>query len=182
MTGNSGSGKSTILKLLMQYYPSYEGQLLIDGTELKEYGCFFKECAYVGQEIFLFHDTIEQNICLFQEPDQERLAYAVREAGLEDVINRTDGGMHAMAGENGSNFSGGERQRIAIARALYHRKKVLLFDEATSALDSGMAEKIETLILHLKDVTCLFVSHQLSASLIGQYDRILRLDAGNLSL
>lgn len=182
LTGDSGSGKSTILKLLMQYYPSYEGQLLIDGTELKEYGCFFKECAYVGQEIFLFHDTIEQNICLFQEPDQERLAYAVREAGLEDVINRTDGGMHAMAGENGSNFSGGERQRIAIARALYHRKKVLLFDEATSALDSGMAEKIETLILHLKDVTCLFVSHQLSASLIGQYDRILRLDAGNLSL
>lgn len=181
LTGNSGSGKSTILKLLMQYYPSYDGRILIDGTDLKEYGCFFKECAYVGQEIFLFHDTIEQNICLFQEPDKERLAYAVREAGLKDVLSRAEGGVHAMVGENGSNFSGGERQRIAIARALYHQKKILLFDEATSALDSGMAEKIERLILHLKDVTCLFVSHQLSSSCTGQYDRILRLDAGTLS-
>lgn len=181
LTGNSGSGKSTILKLLMQYYPSYDGQILIDGTDLNDYGCFFKECAYVGQEVFLFNDTIEQNISLYQEVNHDRLSYAVREAGLEEVINRTDGGLQALAGENGANFSGGERQRIAIARALYHQKKILLFDEATSALDSGMAEKIETLILTLRDVTCLFVSHKLSDSCLSGYDRIIRLKAGNVS-
>ena len=181
LTGNSGSGKSTLLKLLMQYYPTYEGQILIDGTELKEYGCFFKQCAYVGQEVFLFNDTIEHNICLYQEPDKERLAYAIRESGLETVLKRTDKGVQAMTGENGSNFSGGERQRIAIARALYHNKKILLFDEATSALDSDMAEKIENLILNLKDVTCLFVSHKLSASCVKRYDGIIRLSAGIVS-
>ncbi len=181
LTGDSGSGKSTILKLLMQYYPSYDGQIFIDRTELKEYGCFFKECAYVGQNVFLFNDTIEKNICLFREKDPERLAFAVREAGLEEVISRTDGGLQALAGENGANFSGGERQRIAIARALYHQKKILLFDEATSALDSGMAEKIEMLILTLRDVTCLFVSHKLSDSCVNGYDRIIRLEAGNVS-
>ena len=181
LTGNSGSGKSTLLKLLMQYYPTYEGQILIDGTELKEYGCFFKQCAYVGQEVFLFNDTIEHNICLYQEPDKERLAYAIRESGLETVLKRTDKGVQSMTGENGSNFSGGERQRIAIARALYHNKKILLFDEATSALDSDMAEKIENLILNLKDVTCLFVSHKLSASCVKRYDGIIRLSAGIVS-
>lgn len=181
LTGNSGSGKSTILKLLMQYYPSYDGQILIDGTDLNDYGCFFKECAYVGQEVFLFNDTIEQNICLYQEVNHDRLSYAVREAGLEEVINRTDSGLQTLAGENGANFSGGERQRIAIARALYHQKRILLFDEATSALDSGMAEKIETLILTLRDVTCLFVSHKLSDSCVSGYDRIIRLEAGNVS-
>ena len=181
LTGNSGSGKSTLLKLLMQYYPTYEGQILIDGTELKEYGCFFKQCAYVGQEVFLLNDTIEHNICLYQEPDKERLAYAIRESGLETVLKRTDKGVQAMTGENGSNFSGGERQRIAIARALYHNKKILLFDEATSALDSDMAEKIENLILNLKDVTCLFVSHKLSASCVKRYDGIIRMSAGIVS-
>ncbi len=181
LTGNSGSGKSTLLKLLMQYYPTYEGQILIDETELKEYGCFFKECAYVGQEVFLLNDTIEHNICLYQEPDTERLAYAIQESGLESVLEQTDKGVHAMTGENGSNFSGGERQRIAIARALYHNKKILLFDEATSALDSDMAEKIENLILNLRGVTCLFVSHKLSASCVKRYDGIIRLSAGTIS-
>lgn len=181
LTGNSGSGKSTLLKLLMQYYPTYEGQILIDGTELKEYGCFFKQCAYVGQEVFLLNDTIEHNICLYHEPDAERLAYAIRESGLETVLEQTDKGVQAMAGENGSNFSGGERQRIAIARALYHNKKILLFDEATSALDSDMAEKIENLILNLRGVTCLFVSHKLSASCVKRYDGIIRLGAGIVS-
>ncbi len=181
LTGNSGSGKSTLLKLLMQYYPTYEGQILIDETELKEYGCFFKECAYVGQEVFLLNDTIEHNICLYQEPDTERLAYAIQESGLESVLEQTDKGVHAMTGENGSNFSGGERQRIAIARALYHNKKILLFDEATSALDSDMAEKIGNLILNLRGVTCLFVSHKLSASCVKRYDGIIRLSAGTIS-
>lgn len=181
LTGNSGSGKSTLLKLLMQYYPTYEGQILIDGTELKEYGCFFKQCAYVGQDVFLLNDTIEHNICLYQEPDTERLAYAIRESGLETVLEQTDKGVQAMTGENGSNFSGGERQRIAIARALYHNKKILLFDEATSALDSDMAEKIENLILNLRGVTCLFVSHKLSASCVKRYDGIIRLSAGIVS-
>lgn len=181
LTGNSGSGKSTLLKLLMQYYPTYEGQILIDGTELKEYGCFFKQCAYVGQEVFLLNDTIEHNICLYQEPDAERLAYAIRESGLETVLEQTDKGVQAMAGGNGSNFSGGERQRIAIARALYHNKKILLFDEATSALDSDMAEKIENLILNLRGVTCLFVSHKLSTSCVDRYDGIIRLGAESVS-
>lgn len=181
LTGNSGSGKSTLLKLLMQYYPTYEGRILIDGTELKEYGCFFKQCAYVGQEVFLLNDTIEHNICLYQEPDTERLAYAIRESGLKTVLEQTDKGVQTMTGENGSNFSGGERQRIAIARALYHNKKILLFDEATSALDGDMAEKIENLILNLRGVTCLFVSHKLSASCVKRYDGIIRLSAGIVS-
>lgn len=181
LTGKSGSGKSTLLKLLMQYYPAYEGQILIDGKELKEYGCFFKECAYVGQEVFLFNDTIEHNICLYRDVDQERLSYAIQESGLGDVLKKAENGAQTLVGENGANFSGGERQRIAIARALYHDKKILLFDEATSALDSDMAEKIESLILSLRGITCLFVSHKLSASCAAQYDRILHLNSGTVS-
>lgn len=182
LTGPSGSGKSTLLKLLMQYYADYEGQILVDGTELKEYGCFFKDCAYVGQEVFLFNDTIEHNICFYSKPDEQRLARAIQESSLEAVLARTDQGVQTIVGENGSNFSGGERQRIAIARALYHDKKILLFDEATSALDSDMAEKIESLILGLRDVTCLFVSHKLSASCTDRYDGVLRLKDGRISV
>ncbi|MCM1536931.1 MAG: ABC transporter ATP-binding protein/permease [bacterium] len=182
LTGSSGSGKSTLLKLLMQYYSGYEGQILVDGTDLKEYRCFFKNCAYVGQEVFLFNDTIEHNICFYSKPDAARLRRAIRESGLEAVLARTDQGIQTIVGENGSNFSGGERQRIAIARALYHDKKILLFDEATSALDNDMAEKIETLILGLRDVTCLFVSHKLSTSCTDRYDGILRLKDGRISV
>lgn len=175
LTGESGSGKSTILKLLMQYYDSYKGKIMVDDKCLAECNDFFKECAYVGQEVFLFNDTLENNLCLFKKVNRQRLNSVIKKTGLEKVVEKLPEGLQTNVGENGGSLSGGERQRIAIARALLHNKKILLFDEATSALDAEMAEKIEELILELEDVTCLFVSHKLSENCVNQYEKVLHI-------
>lgn len=174
--GKSGSGKSTLLKLLAGYYGSYTGQILVDGNA--DLQC---DCAFIHQNVFLFDDTIRNNITLYGAFPEDKIQEAVRLAGLEDVLRGLPDGLDTPAAENGARFSGGERQRIAIARALLHKKTVLLVDEATSSLDQEHADHVERSILSLENVTCIAVTHRLDSERIRQYDAVIRLEEGALA-
>lgn len=176
IVGKSGSGKSTLLKLLAGFYDTYSGNMIVD---MQHYNtpC---NLSLISQNVFLFDDTIRNNITLYKDYTQEELNRAVNLAGLDDVIAGLESGIDTPVMENGSRFSGGEKQRIAIARALLHNKKLLLLDEATSSLDNETAAKIEQNILDLTGVTCISVTHRLSSELLQKYDGIYLMDHGEI--
>lgn len=174
--GKSGSGKSTLLKLLAGYYNDFDGNILVDGQA--DMQC---DCAVIHQNVFLFDDTIRNNITLHGDYTDAQVQAAVHAAGLDEVVADLPKGLNTSVAENGARFSGGERQRIAIARALLHRKSLLLVDEATSALDAESAAKIEDSILSLKGITCIAVTHKSDPKILARYDQVLRMENGMLS-
>ena len=175
VVGRSGSGKSTLLKLLAGYYDSYAGRILADGESDRKTGA-----AWIHQEVCLFDDTIRNNITLYKPYDEDEIKRACHLAGLDDVLGRLPAGLDTEAAENGSRFSGGERQRIAVARAILHRKNLFLLDEATSALDSETTEFVEDSILSLENVTCIAVTHKLTPESLRKYDEILVMEHGKI--
>ena len=174
--GKSGSGKSTLLKLLAGYYNDFDGNILVDGQA--DMQC---DCAVIHQNVFLFDDTIRNNITLHGDYTDAQVQAAVHAAGLDEVVADLPKGLNTSVAENGARFSGGERQRIAIARALLHRKSLLLVDEATSALDAENAAKIEDSILNLQGITCIAVTHKSDPKILARYDQVLRMENGMLS-
>ena len=174
--GKSGSGKSTLLKLLAGYYNDFDGNILVDGQA--DMQC---DCAVIHQNVFLFDDTIRNNITLHGDYTDAQVQAAVHAAGLDEVVADLPEGLETNVSENGARFSGGERQRIAIARALLHRKSLLLVDEATSALDAENAAKIEDSILNLQGITCIAVTHKTYPQSLSRYDQVLRMENGMLS-
>ena len=174
IVGESGCGKSTLLKAISGYYGNIKGTY-VDG--IAESLC---DTTLISQNVFLFDDSIRNNITLFDTFSEEEVNTAIRIAGLEDVINNLENGLDTLVEENGSRFSGGERQRIAIARALLHKKNLLLLDEATSSLDNNTARNIEENILALKKTTCISVVHKLIAGVLNQYDKIFVMENGRI--
>lgn len=174
IVGESGSGKSTFLKLLAGYYTDYDGKIVIDGQE--DGIC---DSAFIHQDVVLFDDTVRNNITLYDEVAPELLAWAIHIACLDDTIAGLPCGLDTPMEENGQRFSGGERQRIAIARALVHKKSLLLVDEATSALDENNAKRVESNLLSLPDVTCIVVTHHLTEKNAARYDKIFELEKMN---
>lgn len=181
VVGASGSGKSTLLRLMMGGYDGYEGSLTIDGQELRDTDpdSLYDLMSLVGQEVFLFDDTIRNNITMIADFPAEKVEAAVRQAGLDRVIR--DRGEDYRCGENGVNLSGGERQRIAIARALLRGSTVLLADEATAALDAETAKTVTDSILNLKGLTRVVVTHRLEPSALSRYDGIIVMKNGCVS-
>lgn len=175
VVGKSGSGKSTLLKLLAGYYNNYSGNILLDGKDNAK--C---DLVLIHQNVFLFDDTIRNNITLYDDYPEAAIQEAVNLAGLDEVIKGLPEGLDSRVEENGSRFSGGERQRIAVARAILHRKNVFLIDEATSSLDNETAKKVEESMLSLKNATCISVTHRLIPELLQKYDEILVMDNGNI--
>lgn len=168
--GVSGSGKSTMVNLMRRYYEATEGEIVIDGVLLKELDLhwFRSQIGNVEQKIELFDRTIRENI-LFgvstnEIVDEAVLARAVADASLDEFIAKlTDHGLDTMIGEGGVKVSGGERQRIGIARALIKNPKILIFDEATSALDSINEKLIHDAInKSAKGRTTIIIAHRLS--------------------
>lgn len=174
--GKNGSGKSTLLKLLAGYYNDFDGNILVDGQA--DMQC---DCAVIHQNVFLFDDTIRNNITLHGDYTDAQVQAAVHAAGLDEVVADLPKGLDTSVAENGARFSGGERQRIAIARALLHKKSLLLVDEATSALDAENAAKIEDSILNLQGITCIAVTHKTDPQSLSRYDQVLRMENGMLS-
>lgn len=175
IVGRSGCGKSTLLKILAGCYEEYSGQIKVDGAS-------GRQCspALISQNVFLFDDTIRNNVTLYQEYPEEAVGRAIRMAGLKETIDALEKGIHTEVEENGARFSGGERQRIAIARALLHSRKLLLLDEATSSLDNECAREVEENILNLEGITCIAVTHKLYADILRKYDRILVMEDGRI--
>ncbi len=175
--GRSGSGKSTLLKLIAGYYDNYTGEIKTDGQANVP-----RDVAVISQEVFIFDGTVRENITLFEDFPENEISAAVRGAGLDGVISELDNGLDTPAGEGGKRFSGGERQRIAVARAILRKKKLLLLDEATSMLDAEHSRQIEQEILGLDGVTCVFVTHKLTPGLADRYDKIFVMENGKITV
>ncbi|HEX3075869.1 MAG TPA: ABC transporter ATP-binding protein, partial [Lachnospiraceae bacterium] len=133
IVGESGSGKSTLLKLLLGYYHGYEGQILFDGVDRRKISQerIFQQFSVMHQNVFLFDDTVRNNITLHNEYDQEKVIGIIEKLGLIEVLERKGENLSSMVTENGNNFSGGEKQRIALARAMVKGVDWLIMDEAT---------------------------------------------------
>lgn len=173
--GKSGSGKSTLLKLLAGYYPEYDGQIYTD-----ENAALPDESAMIHQNTFLFKDSIRNNLTMWKPYSEQEIMEAVKKAGLTEFVAALPQGLDTLATENGSNFSGGECQRIAIARALLSGKDILLMDEATSALDEQTANAVERSILSLENITCISVTHRLAPEAMPKYAAVFTMGAGQL--
>ena len=181
--GKSGCGKSTLLSLLLGHYPNYSGSIRYDGVELRELTREYlgNTVAYVSQDTFLFQDTIQNNITLYHEEyTPQEIEAVLEQAGLKGLVDSLPEGLSAMVEENGKNFSGGEKQRFSLARALLRKSRVLLLDEFTANLDKETAEKIEEQVMGLKDCLIITVTHRLTPDMHSRYDGILDLtQAGN---
>ncbi|WP_435273855.1 type I secretion system permease/ATPase [Psychrobium sp. nBUS_13] len=180
IVGRSGSGKSTITKLMQRLYIPESGRVLLDGVDLSMVDTTWlrKQIGVVLQENFLFNRTIRENIALADpSTPMERVIAAAKMAGAHDFIVDLQEGYDNMVGEQGSNLSGGQRQRLAIARALISNPRILIFDEATSALDYE-SERIvqDNMATICKNRTVFVIAHRLST--VKQCDRIIVMDKG----
>ncbi len=183
LVGRSGSGKSTIASLLTRFYDISEGEILLDGVDIREYRLMAlrRQFALVSQNVHLFNDTVASNIAYAAADDfsREQIEQAARIANADSFIRQMPAGYDTIIGENGANLSGGQRQRLAIARALLRDAPILLLDEATSALDSESERHIQGALETLaKDRTTLVIAHRLST--IEQADEILVVDEGRI--
>lgn len=181
IVGASGSGKSTLLNLLTSPGTAYDGSILLDGTELRTIApeSLYETVSLIQQNVFVFNASIRDNITMFRSFPSEELAQAVRRAQLESLLaDRSEG---YLCGENGSGLSGGEKQRISIARSLLKHASVLLADEATAALDAQTAHQVTDDILSLTGVTRIVVTHTLEQAALRQYDGILVLKDGRIA-
>lgn len=182
IVGESGSGKSTLIKLLMRYYNDYEGNILIDNHDLKNiYSCdLYKNISMIQQNVFMFDDTIKENIRLYSNHSDGDIINSCERSGLTKLINRLPEGINSLVGENGNKLSGGEKQRIAIARALINNTQILILDESTSALDNETAYNLEKSLLNLDDLTLITVTHKLIKSILINYDEIIVMKNGKI--
>lgn len=181
LKGASGSGKTTLLNLLAGVYTDYEGEIRYDGTELRTIhpASQNKRIAEIYQDVFLFEDTLRQNITLYEDYSEEKVHDAVEKAGLSELVNRLPNGLDTMLEENGKNLSGGERQRVSIARAVIRGATLILADEATSNLDESLGRHVEQTLLSL-DATVIAISHRYYEGVTERYDSVLELKSGNV--
>lgn len=183
LVGHSGSGKTTIVKLLYRFYDVDSGKILIDGINVKDVKqeSLRAELSIVPQEAILFDDTIYNNI-LFSNPSasREQVMRAIRFAQLDKFIRQLPNGEKTIVGERGIKLSGGEKQRVSIARAILADKRILVLDEATSSLDSHTEHEIQRELWELmKGRTTLIIAHRLST--IMHADRIVVMDKGRIA-
>lgn len=181
IVGASGSGKSTLLNLLTTPGMAYAGKILLDGTELRTVSpeSLYETVSVIQQNVFVFNASIRDNVTMFRSFPPEELAQAVRRAQLEALL--AERGEDYLCGENGSGLSGGEKQRISIARSLLKHASVLLADEATAALDAQTAHQVTDDVLSLSGVTRIVVTHTLEQAALRRYDGILVLKDGRIA-
>ncbi|MGW7349733.1 NHLP family bacteriocin export ABC transporter peptidase/permease/ATPase subunit [Streptomyces sp. NPDC054784] len=178
LVGASGSGKSTVSRLLSGLYAPWQGTIRVDGQRLEEVsrGTLASSVSFVDQDIFLFEGTVRDNVALWDPSiTDDSVTAALRDAAVYDVVAARPGGIHSRVEQDGRNFSGGQRQRLEIARALVRRPSVLVLDEVTSALD---AETEQLVIDNLRRLGCALVviAHRLST--VRDSDEIVVLDRG----
>ncbi|MBD2431941.1 MULTISPECIES: ABC transporter ATP-binding protein [Fischerella] len=182
LVGRSGSGKSTLVKLLLRYFEPNEGQILIDGQDIRtlDVGNYRRRLAIVHQEVDVFNGTVLDNL-KYGRPDVsfEQVEEACRIARLDEVIQHLPQGYYTVVGERGVRLSGGQRQRLGIARALLVEPDVLIFDEATSSLDYESERSIQLAMRSLQGTrTTIVIAHRLST--VRQADQIVVLDQGKI--
>ncbi len=182
LVGATGAGKSTVLNLLTRFYEPSTGRILIDGTPIstlsKEW--LRDQLGYVTQESFLFNTTLRENLLLAKhDATDDELWFALEAANAAEFVRSSPEGLDALAGERGGRFSGGEKQRLSIARALLKNPPILLLDEATSALDNRTERLVQQALENLRaDRTCFVIAHRLTT--VQRANHICVLDHGRL--
>ena len=182
VVGPSGSGKSTLARLLFRFYDVQQGRILLDAQDIKQVTqtSVRQAIGIVPQDTVLFNDTVEYNIA-YGQPGASRaqVEEAARSAHIHDFISATPKGYEAMVGERGLKLSGGEKQRVAIARTLLKNPPILIFDEATSALDSANERAIQAELQSVaQNKTTLVIAHRLST--VVDAHEILVMEAGRI--
>ena len=178
--GESGCGKSTLLKVLAGQYPSHG--VYVDGEALESLpaGRLAGKLVLVGQQPYVFCRSVADNIDFLGTGDRQRIMEEVEACCLSDFVAALPQGADTLVDEEQRQLSGGQKARIGLARAIYTRPDVLLLDEVTSALDPDIARKIEEMILELKDVMVIHISHKPSPDLTARYDGVLTMENGRL--
>jgi len=179
--GVSGAGKTTLMNLLAMVYDDYEGSIKVDNVDYRDISeeSFHKKVAFIYQDVFLFEDTIKNNITLYQDVSDEQLSYAIKVSGLEQVLEERKDGINERLSENGKNLSGGQRQRISIARAIAKNAEILFIDEGTSSLNEELGREIEKTFLEL-DSTVVAISHRYYEGVSENYDYVIELKNGKV--
>ncbi len=179
ISGASGTGKSTIFKLITKELTAKSGNIFIKNNNIDALSRqeIYEDISIVAQKPMIFRDSILANIVLFETPDEidyEKLDKAIKKSGLYKLLDTLEDGYHAVIKDAGSNLSGGEMQRIEIARALYKDSSIILIDEATSALDLKMASELEKIFAKL-DKTIISISHRRDIDYSKYYDKIIEI-------
>jgi len=180
ITGQSGCGKSTLVKIMLGLIPPTSGKVLVDDTDITKMGLqnYRSNVGCVMQNESLMAGTILQNICFFSfDPDIPLAEESAKKAGIHDDIMAMPMGYQSLIGDMGNSLSGGQVQRIVIARALYRQPKILFMDEATSALDTDTERKVIKALKEL-DMTRIFVAHR--PQTIRSAERVLRVEKGEV--
>lgn len=183
LAGPSGAGKSTLLRLLFRFYDPDKGRVLIDGQDISGVSqtSLRENLGLVPQDVVLFNDTLRQNI-LYGRPDADEVALwdAVERARLKDFVDQLPDGLETRVGERGLKLSGGEKQRVGVARAILKDPPILILDEATSALDSQTESEVQAALAEAaRGRTTIAVAHRLST--IAKADLILVMEDGQLT-
>ena len=183
ITGVSGCGKSTLLKLLRKYMKPQDGKLSVDNCALSDITVesWFSHTAYLSQQVFLFADTLYNNICMFRDCDKEKLDEVIGLAGLAELVKSVPGGLAYRIEDNGRNLSGGERARVALARALMSDAGLILLDEPFAHLDSGNTHEIEKGLLAIEGKAIVNVSHVIDNENAARYDEVWHIENKNIT-
>ena len=180
--GATGSGKSTLINLIPRFYDATEGQVLVDGVDVREYDldALRRKIGYVPQKAVLMSGTVESNVNYgntSDERDMDDVKHAVRIAQGTDFIEKMENGYEGRVAENGSNFSGGQKQRLSIARAVCRKPEIYVFDDSFSALDYRTDLKLRTALRkEISDATLIIVAQRIGT--IRDADKIVVLDSG----
>ncbi|MBU2585743.1 MAG: ATP-binding cassette domain-containing protein, partial [Bacteroidetes bacterium] len=182
LVGPSGAGKTTLVDLIPRFYDVTDGSILIDGIDIREYELksLRNHIGIVTQDSILFNETIKNNICYgFENPNENEIIEAAKAANAHEFITKFPRGYDTIIGERGLKISGGQRQRLSIARALLKNPPIMIFDEATSALDSESEILVQEAIERMmKNRTTFVIAHRLST--VRKANKIVVIDMGKI--